>query len=678
MKLGDFGMAKNLLYTNQNLHNFVGTPLYIPPEIIKNEAYSYKADIWALGVVFYELLALKTPFMDFSYHGLLVKICNAPIEPLPQHYSTEIRDFVMTLLNREPSNRPSVNDLFQTDFICQALAKNDREWEIFHSMKSRDSFQITDLQLRNDFNQLKTYRYSEYVGGQSLVMGKDQLASMNSHQNSVKPSRFGAVQNNHIMPLSFVDQESMLQNSELTTMNCKQTDFGIAQESEIYETPITREISENNKAMNDDESTRKESVLISSHPYSSFKKGAGLAFDPSIFDSNANPVGGDSIGVDFCKLTSNDLNYSGFNSDFIQSGLECLRRTTDNPQSVNERFNMATNSERMSGFFEFKRTDCLQSDEYVGSQEEMPRLDNNFLIEEGQYQMKRSASLLSANETSKRTEDDDCDNRHFSRPNRKSKKDNFDSSKYAQITRLNRAGKGDDQKGKKFKICNIRTGNKGTNEHKQEARSKKTLELNTLVQHDQVSKPSTPVHRNRKSNSIAHKHLIARKLGNSITIKIKPQGAQPRTKVVGEIDFSIANTKFMTESQTKQMFANFSAKDQAKDPLLKPSPKKMVGKTVSYQDINRIYRKSYLNEVALLKQKYIDLFDGKFTLVYSAVKKFVVTIGLKELEKWISDERQIFELVRSYGRGLLETVGSPKALVEMVRLNVLDIKSDLL
>lgn len=675
VKLGDFGMAKNLLYTNQNLHNFVGTPLYLPPEIIKNEPYSYKADIWALGIVFYELLALKTPFMDFSYHGLLVKICNAPIEPLPEHYSPEIRNFVMMLLERDPINRPSVNDLFQTDFICQALAKNDREWEIFHSMKSRDSFQITDLQLRNDFNQLRTYRYSEYVGGQSQVISKDQLNSPTVNQNTVKPSRFGAVQNNHIMPLSYVDQESMLQNSDFMKRNCKEINLSAAQESEIYESPISREISENNKGQDDDQSTRKESVLISSHQHSTFKNGVGLTFDPSIFDSQATQLGGDSIGTDPCKLSLNDLNYSGFNSDFIQSGLECLRRTTNNANIVKDQFNLESNNEKMSGFFEFKRTDRLCSDDQNGLEEEMPRLDNNFLIEESQQ--KQSDNLLSptASPKANRTEKHDCFTTTPQNP--EVKKRHFDTNKYAQLAQVKKANKVDDQKGKKFKICNIRAGNKANTDNQSEIKSKMTPEINTLINQDHI-KTSTPANVKRKSNSVTHKHLIARKIGKSITIKIIPRGFQMDTKLIGETDNSIANTKFLTESETKKVFANFAAEEHASDLIDKLHPKKLVGKTVSYQDINRIYRKSYLNEVAMLKQKYIELFDGKFTLVYSAVKKFVVTIGLKELEKWLNDERQIYELARNYGRELLEAVGSSRALAEMIRLNVLDIKSDLL
>ena len=60
MKLCDFGWAVN---KKQQLRStFCGTPLYLSPELIKGSPYDEKVDIWAVGVLLYELLLGDSPF----------------------------------------------------------------------------------------------------------------------------------------------------------------------------------------------------------------------------------------------------------------------------------------------------------------------------------------------------------------------------------------------------------------------------------------------------------------------------------------------------------------------------------------------------------------------------------------------------------------------------------------
>ena len=58
VKLGDFGIARVLSNTRSKAKTVVGTPYYLSPEIIKSESYSFKSDIWSLGVLLYEMAAL--------------------------------------------------------------------------------------------------------------------------------------------------------------------------------------------------------------------------------------------------------------------------------------------------------------------------------------------------------------------------------------------------------------------------------------------------------------------------------------------------------------------------------------------------------------------------------------------------------------------------------------------
>jgi serine/threonine protein kinase len=62
LKIGDFGISKVLDKTTMAATAMIGTPYYLSPEMVEGKSYSTKADIWALGVILYQLCALKLPF----------------------------------------------------------------------------------------------------------------------------------------------------------------------------------------------------------------------------------------------------------------------------------------------------------------------------------------------------------------------------------------------------------------------------------------------------------------------------------------------------------------------------------------------------------------------------------------------------------------------------------------
>ena len=61
-KLGDFGISKALASTMQKAKTTIGTPSYLSPEIFNGKGYNFKTDIWSLGVLLYEMIALRTPW----------------------------------------------------------------------------------------------------------------------------------------------------------------------------------------------------------------------------------------------------------------------------------------------------------------------------------------------------------------------------------------------------------------------------------------------------------------------------------------------------------------------------------------------------------------------------------------------------------------------------------------
>ena len=49
----------------------LGTPVYFAPEIFKGDKYDFKLDIWALGVILYQLMYLDLPFIAKDYVDLM-------------------------------------------------------------------------------------------------------------------------------------------------------------------------------------------------------------------------------------------------------------------------------------------------------------------------------------------------------------------------------------------------------------------------------------------------------------------------------------------------------------------------------------------------------------------------------------------------------------------------------
>jgi len=62
IKIADFGFSKKLKSKSQINKTICGTPLYMAPQVVQKHYYSYKADIWSIGVILFELLNGITPF----------------------------------------------------------------------------------------------------------------------------------------------------------------------------------------------------------------------------------------------------------------------------------------------------------------------------------------------------------------------------------------------------------------------------------------------------------------------------------------------------------------------------------------------------------------------------------------------------------------------------------------
>jgi NIMA (never in mitosis gene a)-related kinase len=116
----------------------VGTPYYLSPEIINGKAYNFKSDIWSLGVVLYELCALKPPFDASTLAFLAMKIVKGQYNPIPRIYSKDMNNLISSLLQIDPAKRPNTNQILKMpiiqDRIKRFLSDSVRVVEFSHTI----------------------------------------------------------------------------------------------------------------------------------------------------------------------------------------------------------------------------------------------------------------------------------------------------------------------------------------------------------------------------------------------------------------------------------------------------------------------------------------------------------------------------------------------------------------
>jgi hypothetical protein len=105
-KLLDFGVSSARGVTTLHREKLFGTPAYMSPEQALGEGGTdHRTDLWALGVVLYEMLTGHLPFLASSYPALLPLIIEAPYPPLPASIPADVRTVVAGCLAKDRSDR---------------------------------------------------------------------------------------------------------------------------------------------------------------------------------------------------------------------------------------------------------------------------------------------------------------------------------------------------------------------------------------------------------------------------------------------------------------------------------------------------------------------------------------------------------------------------------------------
>ena len=107
LRLTDFGIAK--IAMQENAHETSGTPGYMSPEVICRQNHTTAADYFALGVIVYEFMLGRRPYVGGSRRDIRDSILSKQVQlkksDMPNEWSLEALDFTNKLLQRKPQNR---------------------------------------------------------------------------------------------------------------------------------------------------------------------------------------------------------------------------------------------------------------------------------------------------------------------------------------------------------------------------------------------------------------------------------------------------------------------------------------------------------------------------------------------------------------------------------------------
>jgi serine/threonine protein kinase len=102
-RLADFGIAR-VLKTNNYSVTVAGTPYYMAPEAF-NGKRSLQTDIWAVGVILYQLLSGRMPYAEMDMTALMAAIVTGDPEPLPTSIPESIQKVVARALDKQVTQR---------------------------------------------------------------------------------------------------------------------------------------------------------------------------------------------------------------------------------------------------------------------------------------------------------------------------------------------------------------------------------------------------------------------------------------------------------------------------------------------------------------------------------------------------------------------------------------------
>jgi len=175
VRIIDFGIAMVNNADVSTIEGIAGSPSYMAPEQIESKEITARADIFSLGVVLYEMLTGKRPFVASNLSKLLHQIVYAT--PIPMHTVRSdipeiLEDIAMKAMQKDVTRRFSSGLEFAAELTNAFQHLNDQEdilTQQEHFGKLRRLKFFHDFSYPEIWEVMRASQWDEYIGGQEIV-----------------------------------------------------------------------------------------------------------------------------------------------------------------------------------------------------------------------------------------------------------------------------------------------------------------------------------------------------------------------------------------------------------------------------------------------------------------------------------------------------------------------------
>lgn len=190
-KIADFGFSKkvdsngNFLSLIESTKIAKGTPIYMAPEVFLTDKSTKSSDVYAFGILLYEIVTNLTPFADIDNQIVLaMKVSNGNRPEFKTPINESYRRLIESCWSQNPEDRPTFDDIVRElienkNFITKNVIEKD--YRLYVKF-------ITEYQ--SSFDNFKIIKLEDYIHSSSKTFQSFDIRRYNEKQNKTLMSLF--------------------------------------------------------------------------------------------------------------------------------------------------------------------------------------------------------------------------------------------------------------------------------------------------------------------------------------------------------------------------------------------------------------------------------------------------------------------------------------------------------